>query len=406
MELLSSISPFLLDWLNLIVRWIHVIVGIAWIGTSFYFNWLDSRLDREIDSENIEGELWSVHSGGFYNINKLKGPPKKFPKELHWFKWEAYATWISGFVLLIIVYYLNAEGLMIDKNVNDISPLTAIIISLIFLVGSWFLYDFLCEAKLVNHTALFTIICFFISVVVCYLLTKIYGSRAAYIHVGASLGTIMALNVFRVIIPSQKNMVNAALNNQKPNLSMGINAKRRSIHNNYITLPVLFIMISAHYPFTYGHKYNWLILASISIIGVLVRHYFNLRNKKQYKPWILPVAAVGMLILIFYTTLPRIFSNQKNLTSSLEQISFIEINNIIKYRCGVCHTKNPTFEGFEDPPLGIVFDTPDDILKNIDKIKSQVIDSDIMPPGNLTGITETEKVKINLWINQGSNINN
>ena len=406
MELLSSISPFLLDWLNLIVRWIHVIVGIAWIGTSFYFNWLDSRLDREIDSENIEGELWSVHSGGFYNINKLKGPPKKFPKELHWFKWEAYATWISGFVLLIIVYYLNAEGLMIDKNVNDISPLTAIIISLIFLVGSWFLYDFLCESKLVNHTTLFTIICFFISVVVCYLLTKIYGSRAAYIHVGASLGTIMALNVFRVIIPSQKNMVNAALNNQKPNLSMGINAKRRSIHNNYITLPVLFIMISAHYPFTYGHKYNWLILASISIIGVLVRHYFNLRNKKQYKPWILPVAAVGMLILIFYTTLPRIFSNQKNLTSSLEQISFIEINNIIKYRCGVCHTKNPTFEGFEDPPLGIVFDTPVDILKNIDKIKSQVIDSDIMPPGNLTGITETEKVKINLWINQGANINN
>ena len=406
MELLSSISPFLLDWLNLIVRWIHVIVGIAWIGTSFYFNWLDSRLDREIDNENIEGELWSVHSGGFYNINKLKGPPKKFPKELHWFKWEAYATWISGFVLLIIVYYLNAEGLMIDKNVNDISPLTAIIISLIFLVGSWFLYDFLCESKLVNHTTLFTIICFFISVVVCYLLTKIYGSRAAYIHVGASLGTIMALNVFRVIIPSQKNMVNAALNNQKPNLSMGINAKRRSIHNNYITLPVLFIMISAHYPFTYGHKYNWLILASISIIGVLVRHYFNLRNKKQYKPWILPVAAVGMLILIFYTTLPRIFSNQKNLTSSLEQISFIEINNIIKYRCGVCHTKNPTFEGFEDPPLDIVFDTPDDILKNIDKIKSQVIDSDIMPPGNLTGITETEKVKINLWINQGANINN
>ena len=406
MELLSSISPFLLDWLNLIVRWIHVIVGIAWIGTSFYFNWLDSRLDREIDSENIEGELWSVHSGGFYNINKLKGPPKKFPKELHWFKWEAYATWISGFVLLIIVYYLNAEGLMIDKNVNDISPLTAIIISLIFLVGSWFLYDFLCESKLVNHTTLFTIICFFISVVVCYLLTKIYGSRAAYIHVGASLGTIMALNVFRVIIPSQKNMVNAALNNQKPDLSMGINAKRRSIHNNYITLPVLFIMISAHYPFTYGHKYNWLILASISIIGVLVRHYFNLRNKKQYKPWILPVAAVGMLILIFYTTLPRIFSNQKNLTSSLEQISFIEINNIIKYRCGVCHTKNPTFEGFEDPPLGIVFDTTDDILKNIDKIKSQVIDSDIMPPGNLTGITESEKVKINLWINQGTNINN
>ena len=406
MEIFISIIPLLLDWLDLIIRWIHVIVGIAWIGTSFYFNWLDSRLDRTNNSYDVEGELWSVHSGGFYNINKLKGPPKKFPKELHWFKWEAYTTWISGFVLLIIVYYLNAEGLMIDKNVNDITPLTAIIISIIFLIGSWFLYDLLCKSKLIKQTALFTTTCFVISVIVCYFLTKIYGSRAAYIHVGASLGTIMALNVFRVIIPSQKNMVNAALNNQKPDMTMGISAKTRSIHNNYITLPVLFIMISAHYPFTYGHKYNWLILALISIIGALVRHYFNLRNTKQYKPWILPVAAIGMVLLIFYTALPKIFINQNNLTSSGEQISFTEVNNIIKYRCGVCHATKPTFEGFDSPPLGIIYDNPEDILKNIYKIKSQAIDTNIMPPGNLTGITESEKKKINLWIQQGANISN
>ena len=405
MELLITISPFLLDWLNLIVRWIHVIVGIAWIGTSFYFNWLDSRLDREIDKENIEGELWSVHSGGFYNINKLKEPPKQFPKELHWFKWEAYTTWISGFVLLIIVYYLNAEGLMIDKNINDITPLTAIIISIIFLIGSWFLYDLLCKSKLINQTALFTTICFIISVIVCYFLTKIYGSRAAYIHVGAGLGTIMALNVFRVIIPSQKNMVSAALSNQKPDLTMGISAKTRSIHNNYMTLPVLFIMISAHYPFTYGHKYNWLILALISIIGALVRHYFNLRNQKQYKPWILPVAAIGMLLLIFYTALPKIISNQDNIISSSEQISFVEINNIIKYRCGVCHAKNPTFDGIESPPKGIVYDSPQDILKNLSLIQAQAIDSDAMPPGNMTGITQQEREKILLWIQQGASIN-
>ena len=406
MELLLTISPFLLDWLNLIVRWVHVIVGIAWIGTSFYFNWLDSRLDKKIDKENIEGELWSVHSGGFYNISKLKKPPKQFPKELHWFKWEAYATWISGFVLLVIVYYLNAEGLMIDKNINDITPITAIIISIIFLIGSWFLYDLLCKSKLINQIALFTIICFFISVVASYFLTKIYGSRAAYIHVGSALGTIMALNVFRVIIPSQKNMVNAALSNQKPDMTMGISAKTRSIHNNYMTLPVLFIMISAHYPFTYGHKYNWIILAFISIIGALVRHYFNLRNKREYKAWILPVAAVGMLFLIFYTALPKIILNQSNVISSTEQISFVEINNIIKYRCGVCHATKPTFEGYESPPLGIIFDSPEDILKNINKIKTQSIDSDIMPPGNLTGITENEKEIISLWINQGASINN
>ena len=405
MELLITISPLLFDWLDLIVRWIHVIVGIAWIGTSFYFNWLDSRLDKDIDKENIEGELWSVHSGGFYNIHKLKEPPKKFPKELHWFKWEAYTTWISGFVLLIIVYYLNAEGLMIDKNVNDITPFTAIIISIIFLISSWFLYDLLCKSKLLNQTALFTTICFIISVIVCYFLTKIYGSRAAYIHVGASLGTIMALNVFRVIIPSQKNMVNAALSNQKPDMSMANSAKTRSIHNNYMTLPVLFIMISAHYPFTYGHKYNWLILALISVIGALVRHYFNLRNKKQYKPWILPVAAIGMVLLIFYTALPKIISNQDNAVLSTEKISFVEINNIIKYRCGVCHAKNPTTAGIDSPPKGIVFDSVQDILKNLSIIQAQAVDSDAMPPGNMTGITQQEREKLLLWIQQGANIN-
>ena len=404
MELLFSISPFLLDWLNLIVRWIHVVVGIAWIGTSFYFNWLDSRLDREIDSENIEGELWSVHSGGFYNINKLKGPPKKFPKELHWFKWEAYATWISGFVLLIIVYYLNAESLMIDKNINDMNPLIAIIISIIFLITSWLLYDFLCKTKLINQTILFTSTCFIISVIVCYFMTEIYGSRAAYIHIGAALGTIMAANVFFVIIPSQKNMVNAAISNQKPDLSKGIDAKQRSIHNNYITLPVLFIMISAHYPFTYGHKYNWLILAIISIVGALVRHYFNLRNKKKYKPWILPVAILGILFLILYTSLPKVFSTNNNLINN--EISFLEVKKIIKFRCGVCHSINPTFDGIDSPPMGIIFDNHQNILNNLSVIKSQSIDSDIMPPGNMTGMTQKERQTISLWINQGANINN
>ena len=239
MEFFISLYPLVLDWLDLIVRWIHIIVGIAWIGTSFYFNWLDSRLDREINNENIEGELWSVHSGGFYHINKLKGPPKKFPKELHWFKWEAYTTWISGFALLIIIYYLNAESIMIDKNVNDIKPFTAIIISLSFLAASWLIYDYLCKSNLINNTILFSTICLIIAIIISYLLTKIYGSRAAYIHVGACIGTIMAANVFRVIIPSQKNMVDAALANKEPDLQKGLSAKTRSTHNNYLTLPVL-----------------------------------------------------------------------------------------------------------------------------------------------------------------------
>ena len=405
MDVIFSLYPLFLDWLDLIVRWIHIIVGIAWIGTSFYFNWLDSRLDRETDNKDIDGELWSVHSGGFYHINKLKGPPKKFPKELHWFKWEAYTTWISGFALLIIIYYLNAESMMIDKNVNNINSFTAIVISLSFLAASWLIYDFLCKSNLINNTILFSTVCLIVAIIISFLLTKIYGSRAAYIHVGASLGTIMAANVFRVIIPSQKNMVNAALANKEPDLQKGLSAKIRSIHNNYLTLPVLFIMISSHFPFTYGHKYNWLILAVISIIGALVRHYFNLRNKKQYNVWILPMAAIGMISLMLYVSIPKINLIKQDININ-EEITFSEIQNIINYRCAVCHTNKPTFEGFEDPPLGIVFDTPEDILRNINKIKTQAIDSDIMPPGNLTGMTKAERNKIKLWIDLGANINN
>ena len=403
MDFLYSLFPYVLDWLDLVVRWIHIIVGIAWIGTSFYFNWLDSRLDRELKNDTIDGELWSVHSGGFYHINKLKGPPKSFPKELHWFKWEAYSTWISGFALLIIVYYLNAESIMIDKNVNNISPITAIIISLIFLLGSWFLYDFLCKSKLINNTIFFTFICLLIATFFSYLLTKCFGSRAAYIHVGACLGTIMAANVFRIIIPSQKNMVDSALANKEPDLKKGIDAKTRSIHNNYITLPVLFIMVSSHFPFTYGHHYNWLILMLISVIGASVRHYFNLRNKKQYKVWILPAAALGMIALMLYVSIPKIAN--KEIQDNIEIVSFSEIQNIIKYRCGVCHAKKPTFEGYEDPPLGIIFESESNIINNLDNIKAQSIDSDLMPPGNITGMTEVERQKIKRWIESGAIIN-
>ena len=406
MQLIISLYPSLLDWLDLTIRWIHIIVGIAWIGTSFYFNWLDSRLDRSIVKDEVEGELWSVHSGGFYNIIKLKGPPKKFPKELHWFKWEAYTTWISGFSLLIIVYYLNSESIMIDKKINDINTFTAITISITFLLGSWFIYDYLCKSKLIDNTFIFSIICLILATLLSYTLTKIFGSRAAYIHVGACLGTIMTANVFRIIIPSQINMVNAALENKIPDIQKGISAKNRSIHNNYITLPVLFIMISSHFPFTYGHKYNWLILVLISIIGASVRHYFNLRNKKHNKIWILPTATIGMILLMLYVSFPKINQNIENNTNSNEVIYFNEVNSILKYRCGVCHTNKPTFDGFDDPPLGIVFDSPQDILKNIDKIKTLSIDSDIMPPGNLTGMTETERNKINTWIIQGAKINN
>jgi len=395
------------DWVHLIVRWIHIIVGVAWIGTSFYFNWLDSRLVRDDPlHRDIEGYLWSVHSGGFYRIEKLKGPPKKLPEVLHWFKWEAYTTWISGFALMVIVYYLNASSMMLNSNgiIND--PYQAIFISLIFIFFSWFVYDFLCKNFQFKDQTLFVITGFLITFFLSYLLAQIYDSRAAYIHVGAIIGTIMAANVFRVIIPAQKNLVTAAKNNYDPDLNLSLEAKNRSIHNNYFTLPILFIMISSHFSFTYGNNYNWLILAIISIVGALTRHYFNLRNRQQHKVWILPTAAMLMFLLMIVSSLPILKKKNEISLASNQMISFTEVNNIIKYRCGVCHAKNPTFEGIEKAPKGVIYDTAKDIIKNLKKIKEQAIDSNVMPPNNLTGITTIEREKIGLWIEQGANINN
>ena len=395
------------EWLHLIVRWLHIIFGVAWIGTSFYFNWLDSRLERDDPNfKHLDGYLWSVHSGGFYRIEKLKGPPETLPKVLHWFKWEAYATWISGFVLLILVYYFNASSMMLKNDGFQLTPTTAIIISLLLLIGSWFLYDFLCKKIEDDKQELLVLTGFVLFVLFSYFLTKIYGSRAAYIHVGAIIGTLMAANVFRVIIPAQKNLVSSAENKQKPNLQLSIDAKNRSIHNNYFTLPVLFIMISSHFPFTYGAVNNWLILVVLSIAGILTRHYFNLRNKKQYKVWILPSAALIMFFLMIYSSLSIFDNGKKQISSSLELVNFNEVQNIIKYRCGTCHAKNPTFEGIEAAPKGVIYDTANDILKNIKLIKAQAVDSDIMPPGNLTGITNNEREKLRIWIEQGANINN
>mgnify|MGYP006096993335 CR=1 FL=1 len=395
------------DWLHLIIRWIHIIVGVAWIGTSFYFNWLDSRLVRDDPlHKDIDGYLWSVHSGGFYRIEKLKGPPEKLPKVLHWFKWEAYTTWISGFALMVIVYYLNASSMMLNDNGIINNPYQAILISLIFIFFSWFIYDFLCKNFQSKDQTLFVITGFLIIFFFSFILSQIYGSRAAYIHVGAIIGTIMAANVFRVIIPAQKNLVLAAENKSNPDLNLSLEAKNRSVHNNYFTLPILFIMISSHFSFTYGNNYNWLMLAIISIAGALTRHYFNLRNRKQYKVWILPTAAMLMFLLMIVSSLPILKKKNEIALASNQMITFSEVNNIIKYRCGVCHSKNPTFEGVETAPKGVIYDTTKDIMKNLRKIKEQAIDTNVMPPNNLTGITQIEREKIRLWIEQGSNINN
>ena len=398
---------YIIDWLNLLFRWLHLITGAAWIGTSFYFNWLNHNIRPPKDErEGINGELFAVHGGHFYQVSKYEGAPKVLPETLHWFKWEAYFTWITGVSLLVVVYYWNASIYLVDNSIREIEPMYAILTSIGCLVGGWFIYDLMCKSPLTKKPVLFAITGFAMMTGVAYGLTEIFAPRAAYIHVGAIIGTIMAANVFRVIIPAQKNLVSSAENKQKPNLQLSIDAKNRSIHNNYFTLPVLFIMISSHFSFTYGAVNNWLILVVLSLAGILTRHYFNLRNKKQYKVWILPSAALIMFFLMIFSSLSIFDNDKKQISASLELVSFNEVQNIIKYRCGTCHAKNPTFEGIEVAPKGVIYDSANDIIKNLKLIQAQAIDAEIMPPNNLTGITNQEREKLRIWIEQGANINN
>ncbi|WP_238569866.1 urate hydroxylase PuuD, partial [Pseudomonas aeruginosa] len=291
----------LIEWLNLLVRWIHMIVGIAWIGASFYFVWLENNLNRSNPREGLSGDLWAIHGGGIYHLEKYKLAPPKMPENLHWFKWEAYSTWMSGVVLLTIVFYLNPTLYLIAPG-SDLAPAAAIAIGIGSLVCGWFVYTVLCDSALGKTPALLGLVLFVLLVAAAYGLTQVFSGRGAYLHVGAIIGTIMVGNVFRVIMPAQRALVKAIEENREPDPVLPAKGLLRSRHNNYFTLPVLFIMISNHFPSTYGSQYNWLILAAIAVLAVLVRHYFNTRHESNRFAWALPAGALGMIALAFVTT--------------------------------------------------------------------------------------------------------
>ncbi len=379
------------EWLNLLVRWIHFIVGVAWIGASFYFNWLENHLNRDGKQEKgITGHLWAVHGGGFYYLKKFTNGPDKLPEVLHWFKWEAYMTWVSGFTLLTIVYYYNAKAMMIDPAVMDLSPVAAITIGIASGIVSWFVYDLLCKSPLKNKPLLLGVFIFIYLALLAFVLTHLLSARAAYIHVGAAIGLMMAANVFFVIIPAQKELVKALGENRIPDAKYGENGLLRSRHNNYLTLPVLFIMISNHFPSTYGNQYNWLVLIAVSAVGLLVRHFYNVRHiSKAF--WMLPTALFGFIMIILATQPAQ----QKSLAES-EKISTAEILPIIQQRCFSCHQEHPTQAGFSTPPAGLAYDKAGVIENNADKINTQVMQK-IMPLGNLTQMTDEERAKVNRW---------
>ena len=396
------------DWIEFAVRWVHVIVGIAWIGSSFYFIALDLGL-RESKNlpSGVKGEEWQVHGGGFYNIRKFLVAPPDLPENLVWFKWESYATWISGFVLLAIVYYGGAELLLIDVNVIEVSANQAILISIASLVLGWIVYDRICKSRLGNNDTFLMITLFFVLVLMSFFYCNIFSGRAAFLHLGAFTATIMSGNVFFIIIPNQKIVVSDLIAGKKPDPSFGRIAKQRSTHNNYLTLPVIFMMISNHYPISFGAKYNWIIAALIFLMGVSIRHYFNSVHARKKRPiwtWLVTLLLFGATISISFIRPSENESNQ-NVISDLNHDAiqhfnskdFEQVRDSVVSRCAMCHAREPLWDGFAQAPGGVLLETDKDIASQAKLIYISAGISNYMPPNNISYMEFEERNTIKNW---------
>lgn len=400
---------YILDWLEMIVRWAHMITGIAWIGASFYFIWLDNSLQnppRWKEEKGMSGDLWAIHGGGIYEVGKYKLSPPVMPETLHWFKWEAYTTWLSGMVLLTLVYYIGADAYLIDKRVADLAPLEAIAIGLGYIFVGWFIYDGLCNSPLAKKPLVLGAILLLLLTVSSYSLAQIYSGRGAYIHVGAMIGTMMVGNVFRVIMPSQRALVDAIKNDTAPDPAWGAKAKLRSTHNTYLTLPLLFIMISNHYPMTYSHEFNWLILLVITIITACVRQFFVLRHKNDTRPILLVTAGIATLALAILMAPPLPSSGKSDDELSAANAAVVpaaaEIVSIVKTHCANCHSANPTDDMFTLAPAGVMLDELSQIQQWAPRIMARTVLTEDMPFMNKTQMTEQERSLLGAWIRAGS----
>ena len=388
---------YALDWAELVIRWVHLITGIAWIGASFYFVFLDNSLlppTRKEDADaGVGGELWAVHGGGFYHVQKYRVAPAVLPEPLHWFKWEAYWTWMSGFALFVVMYYVHADRYMIDKSVADITQWQAIAISVTLLAGGWIFYDQLCKRAGLERERLVAIVMIVFLSLVAYGVSHLFSGRATYLQVGAMMGTMMAWNVYFVIMPSQRELVAAKARGAAPDPVWGLRGKQRSVHNNYFTLPVLFIMISNHYPLTYGYKYPWLVLIAACLIAAFVRHFFNLRHKGR-TVWAIPALAVLATLALAIAIAPD--------KPKAAAFTFAQVEAIVTQRCAGCHAAKPTFAGFTEAPKGVLLDTPAQIVAHAQAINQQSVQSKAMPIGNLTQMTDEERAVLGGWIAAGA----
>jgi len=394
-----GIDAYVSDWLDLVFRWFHVIAAIVWIGTSFYFVALDQHLHEPRDERDLErgvgGESWEIHGGGFYRIEKFRVAPPQLPKPLHWYKWEAYWTWLTGFTLFVVLYYLQAHTSLIDSSVADLSTWEAVVISVGGLALAWVVYDLLCRT-IGQRSELALAGCILgLVVLTSWGASQLFAARAAYLQVGAMLGTVMAANVFFVIIPAHWELVRAKEAGREPDPAANRRGKQRSVHNNYFTLPVLFTMLAGHFPFTYGHDHAWAILVCLMVIGAWIRHYFNNRHAGRTLWWIPLTAAGGIAAVAVWIRPPDTAPAARGLT-----VSFAQVEPVVAQRCAPCHSEHPTL--VTAAPKGIVLDTAAQIQAQAALIKTVAVDSHVMPLGNVTHMADAERKLLGIWIAQGA----
>ncbi|MEM7021014.1 MAG: urate hydroxylase PuuD [Pseudomonadota bacterium] len=396
-------ETILWQWVDFGIRWLHVIAGIAWIGSSFYFVHLDSSLQRrEGLPEGAGGEAWQVHGGGFYHMVKYLVAPAQMPDQLTWFKWEAYTTWISGFFLMVILYYAGAELYLVDP-LGFANPIwMAVAVSIALLILGWVVYDVLCKSPLGQNDTWLTTAGFVFLVALAWLCTHLFSGRGAFMQMGALIGTIMVANVFLIIIPNQKKVVAALLTGQAPDPSLGEQAKQRSMHNNYLTLPVLFLMISNHYPMSFASRWNWVILALVLVVGAVIRHFYNVRHKGLPSPWwTWGVAAAGM-VLIMLLSAAGPSHGERAAVSPDEEVAFADVESIVLSRCSMCHAAEPLWPGMTMPPKGVILDHPELIRLQAREIYLQSAATDAMPPANITELEPEERGMLAAWYEAGA----
>ena len=390
-----AVDPYIWDWGDLLFRWLHVIAAMAWVGASFYFIALDNHLrppaDERDREEGVGGEAWEIHGGGFYHVKKYRVAPPTLPSPLHWFKWEAYTLWLSGFALLVVLYYVHASTYLIDPSVADLSSWEAIVISIAGLVVAWVVYDVLC--RVVRDERLLALAVVGGLALAAWGAGRLFAPRAAFLEVGAMIGTMIVGNVFFVIIPAHWELVRAKQAGREPDPRWNVRGKQRSVHNNYLTLPVVFAMLSNHFAFVYEHAHAWLVLVALLALGALVRHFFNLRHVGRNAWWIPATALVGFGVVAFL-----IRPNSGPSVAAGPAVPFARANAVIQQRCVPCHSAHPTQPGVSSAPKGVRLDTRAEIESQAQAIEQQAVVTKAMPLANVTHMTQAERDLLARWL--------